>query len=290
MGKQPDISIITPTFNRGYCLWKAILSVVRQTYPFWEMVIVDDGSTDDTRKVVKELQYDPRIKYYAIDHGGISRARNIGIEKSKGDIISYLDNDDELAEKFCERMVEVFKKHPNKLYCLPNLNKRKELYNSKRELVTREGEISSWGENVIAEDIYFRKAKVQTNGFSHRREVTSDSSIRWDENIPIAHDLDFLMQIIEKYPKDFIYLKQVLGSYTQRYGLDGVLANSTFEERANDFEYIFKKHQKDKLMQGKEAIFLDLIKEYRDRHEEVKHIPKEKMHTIYFPDFKMEIN
>ena len=57
-------SIIIPTYNRGYILWKTIQSVQNQSWNDWELIVVDDGSTDDTKKVVREFQSDPRIHYF----------------------------------------------------------------------------------------------------------------------------------------------------------------------------------------------------------------------------------
>src|SRR5580704_19397684 len=89
-------SIIIPTYNRGYILWKTIQSVQKQVYPYWELLIIDDGSTDDTEKVVAEFQQDPRILYEKRKNSGANKARNYGLEKAKGDLIAYLDSDDYL--------------------------------------------------------------------------------------------------------------------------------------------------------------------------------------------------
>ena len=86
-------SIILPTFNRSYLIQKAIKSVLCQSYPVFELIIVDDGSKDNTGEVVKSFK-DQRIKYYYLENQGRSFARKQGIKKSQGDYISFLDSDD----------------------------------------------------------------------------------------------------------------------------------------------------------------------------------------------------
>ena len=89
------ISVILPVYNRGNLIDECIDSVIAQSYQNFEIVIVDDGSTDDTRAICKALaDKDPRIKLYEAAHGGVSAARNIALKKATGDYIFFLDSDD----------------------------------------------------------------------------------------------------------------------------------------------------------------------------------------------------
>lgn len=89
------VSIIVPCYNQVQYLPEALQSVLDQTYSDWECIIVNDGSPDDTDIVAKEwLIKDPRFKYIYKENGGLSSARNAGIESSKGDYIQFLDADD----------------------------------------------------------------------------------------------------------------------------------------------------------------------------------------------------
>lgn len=92
-------SIIIPTYNRANTISRAIKSVVGQTYSNWELIIVDDGSTDNTLEVVRSY-IDDRIKYFYKDHEERSVARNFGIDKSSGLYISFLDDDDYYMPEF----------------------------------------------------------------------------------------------------------------------------------------------------------------------------------------------
>jgi glycosyltransferase involved in cell wall biosynthesis len=90
---MPFFSIILPTYNRAHFLPKAIESVLAQTFEDWELVIVDDGSTDNTKEVVLAYQ-DLRIVYIYQENQERSAARNNGISQAKGDFICFLDSDD----------------------------------------------------------------------------------------------------------------------------------------------------------------------------------------------------
>jgi glycosyltransferase involved in cell wall biosynthesis len=96
---NPLVSVIIPTFNGARYLEEAVISVLQQTYKKLECIVVDDGSTDNTGEIINELgSGDSRLKYYYKENGGISSARNFGINKSKGEWIQFLDSDDWLNE------------------------------------------------------------------------------------------------------------------------------------------------------------------------------------------------
>ncbi|MZH46359.1 MAG: glycosyltransferase [Nitrospinae bacterium] len=86
------VSVIIPTFNRGYCIAESIQSVLDQSYRDFELIVVDDGSTDNTTEVVCQF---PKIKHIKLEENrGVSYARNIGLEQAEGEWIAFLDSDD----------------------------------------------------------------------------------------------------------------------------------------------------------------------------------------------------
>jgi glycosyltransferase involved in cell wall biosynthesis len=107
-------SIIIPTYNRAHLIENTIRSVLNQNYPFFELIIVDDGSSDNTEIVVKSIE-DERIKYYKKENAERGAARNYGVNKSKGNYITFLDSDDLLYPHYFSRALEVLKnnKYPN---------------------------------------------------------------------------------------------------------------------------------------------------------------------------------
>lgn len=104
MGK---ISVIIPVYNRPEEVKRAVKSVLRQTYADFEMLIIDDGSTDRTAKVCDELvKNDKRIRVMHRKNFGVSESRNVGISEAKGEFIFFLDSDDKLAEDAFEVMMK----------------------------------------------------------------------------------------------------------------------------------------------------------------------------------------
>ncbi|MEP6934035.1 MAG: glycosyltransferase family A protein, partial [Nitrospirota bacterium] len=94
MASSPDqelVSVIIPCYNHAHFLGEAISSVINQTYPHIEIIVVDDGSTDETAQVAKAYS---NIRYVRQDNFGLSRARNVGLSHSKGAYIVFLDADD----------------------------------------------------------------------------------------------------------------------------------------------------------------------------------------------------
>ncbi len=90
------ISIIIPSYNRAHFLPRALKSIINQSFTAWEAIVVDDGSTDKTEEVVHEfIKQDDRIKYIKKHNSGATHSRNVGVENSKGEHITFLDSDDE---------------------------------------------------------------------------------------------------------------------------------------------------------------------------------------------------
>jgi glycosyltransferase involved in cell wall biosynthesis len=89
------VSVIIPTYNRAHLLHNSIKSVQRQSISKWELLIIDDGSSDNTKTVVESIN-DSRIKYFYVDRSGRSKARNFGIQNADGLYLVFLDSDDEL--------------------------------------------------------------------------------------------------------------------------------------------------------------------------------------------------
>lgn len=104
------VSIILPTYNRADTIGRAMESVLRQSYSDWELVVVDDGSTDDTAALVANR--DPRIRLIRQSNGGCYAARNAGIAASLGRYLAFLDSDDEWLPHFLEVTTSFLESHP----------------------------------------------------------------------------------------------------------------------------------------------------------------------------------
>jgi glycosyltransferase involved in cell wall biosynthesis len=105
----PKVSICIPTYNREHLLKETLDSVFAQTYKDFEVVIVDDGSTDGTREMLQKCGYN--VRYYRQDNQGESASRNKLVELSAGKYITFIDSDDLLFPDAVEELVKAIEKH-----------------------------------------------------------------------------------------------------------------------------------------------------------------------------------
>ncbi len=116
--ENPSVSIIIPTYNRAGFIVQTIESIYQQTYTNWEIIIVDDGSEDDTEKVIGELN-DERIRFYKAGRTGIvGKLKNIGLQNANGELIAFIDSDDLWAPTKLEKQVAALEQYPDAGFCL----------------------------------------------------------------------------------------------------------------------------------------------------------------------------
>lgn len=107
---MPTVSAVIPSYNYGAFVGKAIESVLNQTHPNTECIVVDDGSTDNTREVV--AKYGDRVRYIYQKNAGLPEARNTGVRAARGEFVGFLDADDEWESQFVEVALQYFARLP----------------------------------------------------------------------------------------------------------------------------------------------------------------------------------
>ena len=113
----PSVSVIIPSYNRAYVLNRAIQSIFRQTYQDFEIIVVDDGSSDNTEEMIKGLN-DPRVRYIRHEtNRGAPAARNTGIKNSLGYFLSFLDSDDEWLPHKLELEINTLNENKDCVIC-----------------------------------------------------------------------------------------------------------------------------------------------------------------------------
>lgn len=109
---QPLISLIIPVYNVEKYFAKCMESVIAQTYSNFEIILVDDGSTDNSGKMCDTYaEQDARVKVFHKPNGGQSEARNLGVARAKGDLVAFIDSDDYVTEVYLEYLYELMKKY-----------------------------------------------------------------------------------------------------------------------------------------------------------------------------------
>ena len=154
---EPRFSVIIPSYNRAGTLVRAIESVLHQTLPAIEIILVDDGSTDQTRQLVGTFA---KVTYYYQKNKGVSAARNKGAEMAKGNWLIFLDSDDELMQDALERFSKAINQDSEKKviragFILHQGLKETPLYLSKNKYI---GQIP--GSFVIKTDFFFRTRRL----------------------------------------------------------------------------------------------------------------------------------
>lgn len=108
------VSVIVPTYNYGHFISETLKSLLLQTYPHWECIVVDNGSSDNTKSIVEGFaQEDSRFRYLFIEHSTTSKSRNVGLQAAKGKFIQFLDADDQIEEGKLFNQIELFRENPD---------------------------------------------------------------------------------------------------------------------------------------------------------------------------------
>lgn len=261
---EPVVSVVTPTFNRAHTLQCAISSVLNQTYENWELLIIDDGSTDNTKQLVG-AESDQRIHYFHKENGGPSKARNLGISKAKGKWIMYLDSDDELLPECIDTMLKWLNKSPKAIFAFPRSTRTLELWENGKLLKSVDDSGDTPPQFTI-QDIFNRNAGFSPNGFTHLRKVY-DEGIQWDEGLSLMEDWELMLSLGEKYPNGFLYVPVVLQRYTQRFGSDNLVSKTQYSSWADAFEYIYEKHKND-ISLRQQTWYPEKVEKWRKRQQE----------------------
>jgi glycosyltransferase involved in cell wall biosynthesis len=201
---RPLISVIIPTYNRLYLLKEAIASVIEQTYTNWELIIVDDGSTDDTVKAVQQIN-DSRIRLIQLSHTGhIGQVMNEGVKHSSGEWLAFLDSDDLWLPQKLELQIHSLKKEKKK-WCYGSFEyideNKKVIYKSPEKFPPLSGRILEEiieGQAGIAICSLMVEKKIfeMVGGFSSNPEVRNDYELAL--RIALKEEIAFVPDIILK--------------------------------------------------------------------------------------------
>jgi glycosyltransferase involved in cell wall biosynthesis len=183
-------SIVIPTYNRADFIGKTVQSVIRQSYSNWELVIIDDGSTDNTEEVVKTIN-NPRIRYSKVENGERGRARNIGSQKSSGDYIYFLDSDDLLYPDHLFTAYEHIKEKQPELLWLPY------------EQVNKDGKVLRPHhplKGTVLDTLISEGNFMSCHGVFLRKDIASDFQFNEDRELAGSEDMELWLRLASRYP------------------------------------------------------------------------------------------
>ena len=187
---KPLISIIVPVYNGGKTLDRCIGSALSQSYSNFEIIFVDDGSTDNSCSVISKYD-DSRIKTIKKENGGVSSARNLGIEHADGDYVLFLDCDDELAENALSNYASIVE---NTSFDLVSSSIRTITNGIKCDVIGFESD-RYFEEDVFSALLVAPEKFGYAGGKMIRRDLIVDNSLKFDTKMRTQEDLSFLLDV-----------------------------------------------------------------------------------------------
>jgi glycosyltransferase involved in cell wall biosynthesis len=220
-------SVVIPTYNRAKDLMNCLQSLSLQDFVFFEVLVIDDGSTDNTAAICKMFNTKLNLKHIQLKHcsGGPAYPRNIGIENSKYNWIAFLDSDDTWIQNKLQRIADQILLNPQIDFFFHKfsgleLNTLIQPNNLLEQLLLK-------GNIIVNSSVVVRKSLLEKlNGFDCNTKLIS------------AEDYDLWIRISKETDK-FIYLDEYLGNYSFTY--DSISLN--YKRKLSNFKYLYKKHK-----------------------------------------------
>lgn len=210
------VSVIIPTYNRGYCIERSINSVLNQTWSNLEVLVVDDASTDNTFEIVKEVN-DSRVRYFRIQNNmGANHARNEGIKNAKGNYIAFNDSDDEWLPEKLEKQMQLMKLQEKiegdnigAVYCIMTKYSNGRIY----QIAPMLEEV---GEHGIGNIYKYMQGNmfISTQTLVFRKKVLEKVG-GFNEDLERLQDWELLLRVAQKY-KFFLVQENLVNAYVQK--------------------------------------------------------------------------
>ena len=218
---MPFFSIIIPTYNRSHVLSRSIDSVLNQTCQDFELIIVDNGSTDNTQKWIDGAYQDDRLIYhYQEGSGSPASPRNMGISLAKGQWVCLLDSDDKWDKRKLECILDAIHINSNLDVICHNEN----IYYEETDSIGRMFKYGPASKKMYKEMLIFGN-RLSTSATSMRIEFLKNNNLQFNESIELATVEDYDLWLnLANCDANFLFLPESLGFYTV--GESNMIANS----------------------------------------------------------------
>lgn len=224
------ISVIIPIYNKGDRLKTTIQSVLNQSYQDFELILINDGSTDQTDEIIEyfKAQYPSKISAFSQLNKGVSATRNFGIKASKGDYISFLDADDLYHRDFLqEAMTKV-----NEIGSDVILTKHHKYYLSNDKIVPSKMKANS---RDILKDFILGKIDANTDSWLIKKSLLHDNQIYFNEALTYGEDMLFFIEVLTNAHNPNCVLKALT---TYHIGVEDSLSSNSMDKAYKDIEWI----------------------------------------------------
>ncbi len=199
MRQIDTITVIIPTYNRYTLLKRAISSIYAQTYPPKEIIVVDDGSIDNTQQITEDF---PDIIYIYQENKGVSSARNVGIKVAKSEWIAFLDSDDEWDEKKLEKQVNFHKSNPDIL-----MSYTAEQWVRNGKIIKIPKKYRKIGKDIFLENLSYCNI-APSSVVVHKKLFESVGT--FDESLRVCEDYDLWLRVLLKHKVGLINEKLII--------------------------------------------------------------------------------
>jgi glycosyltransferase involved in cell wall biosynthesis len=233
---SPKISIIVPVYNAKSTLHKCVDSIIHQSYKDWELLLIDDGSTDTSATICdKYAQLDNHIKVFRKQNGGVSSARNIGLDNAKGEWITFVDSDDYTYENWLDNFIFEIDKDKNVDMVMQGFKVDKPLWNDEnnKEIYYRRfygiNYVGSVDNGILLMDKNAMKGYLWIKIFKHK--IIKNYGIRFDCRFSFLEDEEFCLRYS-------VYCKKIL--FTDKIGYFYNVPNCGKYKRNFDDFYLFQ--------------------------------------------------
>lgn len=261
------ISIIVPIYNKQKTIKRCIDSICAQTYTNWELLLIDDGSIDNSSKIIQPYLKDTRIHYHYKTNGGVSSARNLGIKLAQGEWITYIDADDYFLTDALQSLLERISKNKTKI-CVGNFwiekgNKREMACKGKERIV--KNNFRSW---------YFRTCFPRAGTTLYYNTILKEHL--FDESLSRYEDAKSLFEILREYK--ITYTTQCVMVYS----LDDLGASKPVKDISKDYIFSMDFHNKSF---WEKIVLANLLNQGLRTYPDKKKL----LYTTYFPHIGLTI-
>ncbi|MCR4674479.1 MAG: glycosyltransferase [Lachnospiraceae bacterium] len=241
LGMPPAVSIVMPTYNRGEKLLNVLPTILNQTYKNFELIIVDDGSDDNTKEIV-EMFGNPKIKYIKLNqNSGQSKARNIGIKEASYNYIAFADSDDFWNEKKLEEQMDLLLHTPNAGFCHCACTYYDE---NEKKYVLPSRNISKVRKTGYIYPELLHKNMIVTAALVVKKECI-EAVGGFNEEINCLEDWEFILRLSKQYEAAFC-VKELF----EIYEAEDKVSNQLAEEGPKAIESFYSDFQRDRMLFG----------------------------------------
>ena len=235
-----NFSIVIPLYNKEQSIKSTLLSVLSQSYSNYEVLIVNDGSTDSSLDIVKSF-HDSRLKIFSKINGGVSSARNLGIREAKNNYVAFLDGDDLWAENHLETMAEMIRAFPNDVVYYTKFT------TDESHVFTGEKIEIKKTDDYLSE--FFSRNWIHTSAVCVSRDYLIDNNLFFNEKLAQGEDLDLWQRLTVDNGAVFC------NKCTEIYRLNTENNTSKLFNIEKRYDYIIRKKDFENIKNGKKFYY-----------------------------------